>query len=344
MTKISEISFIKKVIISIKDFEKYPELAMQKIGSVILYIIKLLAIFTVVVSLLAVYQIVEQVNQAVNYIENDLPDISYANNELKVELSEKIVLVNEGKIIDKVIIDTSDIDLERLDEYKTEMQSSQSGIIILKDRVVLSTQSLGNNMIEYFYKDILKEDVQYNKSELISYIKSNVAVIGIVVFIVNYIYLLTYYLITTFFDILIFAAVGFITAFVIRMPIKYGAMFKIAAHSITLPLILNLALICVETFTNIEIKYYEFIYMGIAYVYILAAIFMIKANLIKRGQELEQIIQVQEKVKMEIEEQEIQEKEEKEKQEEKNKDSDKDSKKKEDEPNNEGVEPQGESI
>jgi len=84
--------------------------------------------------------------------------------------------------------------------------------------------------------------------------------------------------------------------------------------------------------------------MGIAYVYILAAIFMIKANLIKRGQELEQIIQVQEKVKMEIEEQERQEKEEKEKQEEKNKDSGKDSKKKEDEPNNEGVEPQGESI
>ena len=82
-------------------------------------------------------------------------------------------------------------------------------------------------------------------------------------------------------------------------------------------------------------------YIGVTYIYIIAAILMIKSDLIKRGQELTKIIEEEKRVKAQLER-----KREEDKQEEQRKKEDKEKKdKKSEEENKEvGVEPQGENA
>ncbi len=53
-------SFFKKIIISIKDFEKYPMLAGKNWNVVLAYLLKLLAIFTAIVVIAFVYTTLKQ--------------------------------------------------------------------------------------------------------------------------------------------------------------------------------------------------------------------------------------------------------------------------------------------
>ena len=52
-------------------------------------------------------------------------------------------------------------------------------------------------------------------------------------------------------------------------------------------------------------QYFEIIYLLIAYVYIIAAIFMIKYDLIKHTEELKKIIEVQKQVQKELEQEKL---------------------------------------
>ena len=84
MKKEKEYSFFKKLIISIKDFEKYPELASKKWTVVLSYMIKLLMIFTIIVSFVSIYNFKNQVDQLFGYINNEVPEFTFEDMKLKV--------------------------------------------------------------------------------------------------------------------------------------------------------------------------------------------------------------------------------------------------------------------
>ena len=125
-------------------------------------------------------------------------------------------------------------------------------------------------------------------------------------------------------DAILLAILGYMTAILLRLRLKFSAMCHMAVHSLTLPILLNLGYMILQTFTGFQIKYFEAMYVGVAYIYIIAAILMIKSDVMKKQQELAKIIEEQEKVKEEMERQkeeeerrkEEQRKEEKKKQEE----------------------------
>ena len=77
------------------------------------------------------------------------------------------------------------------------------------------------------------------------------------------------------------------------------------------PIILNAIYIVVNLFTGFEVKYFQWMYATISYIYIIIAILMIKTDLINRQIELQKIYEEQEKVKKELEEQRRKEEEEK---------------------------------
>ena len=78
-------------------------------------------------------------------------------------------------------------------------------------------------------------------------------------------------------------------------------MSKIDVHSLTLPILLNALTILLYTFTGFKITYFDAMYMGIACIYIVAAILMIKSDVIKNQKELAKIIEEQLRIKMEME-------------------------------------------
>ena len=328
-----ENSFIKKIISSIKDFEKYPEMAVKPFSMVISYLIKLMLIFTFVVTIISVYNVSININNGIEYFKNEIPNIEFVNN------SEEKIVVTPNTILDLIIIDTNELSEEQIQSYKEEANKYDTSAIMLKDKVIINT---GSGTIQYEYEKIAN---MYNlgnmtKQEMLNYFTgTNLSMLYVGIFIISFIWLFIAYLISVFFDSLIFGIIGYVTALILRLQIKFVAMIKLAIHALTLPVILNLIYIIVQALFNFEIKYFDVMYIGVAYIYIITAILMIKSDLIRRGQELTKIIEEEKKVKAELESQE----EEQRKREDKEKRKEKE-REKEEENKEVGAEPQGENA
>lgn len=337
----SNSSFFKKLKYSIFNFEKYPEMAACPLSKVIKYLLQIIAIFTLVVTLLFMYNISKNFNNGIEYFKSEIPDLKIEDNQLYVE-SENKITIEDNNIFDLIIINTNDISADEIESYKLDIEKYDTGIIFLKDKLILN---MGTGNIEYLYKEIAQ---MYNigdmtKQDILNYFTgSNLVMIFIAIFAMSFLWLFISYLTSTFLDIIILGLLGYLTAILIRLRLKFVAMIKIAVHALTLPLILNLCYIIIQTLFGYQIKYFEIMYIGISYIYIITAILMIKSDLIKRGQELSKIVEEQQRVKEEIEQQRQEEKKEEDKKENK-KENDKEDEKS-DQEENLGKEAQGENA
>lgn len=139
------------------------------------------------------------------------------------------------------------------------------------------------------------------------------------------------YFTSTIVDGVVLALLGFLFARIVGIKIRFKATFNMGVYALTLPVILNLIYIILNLFIEFEVKYFEWMYTTISYIYMIVAILMIKTDLINRQAELMKIIEEQEKVKKEIEESERKKEEEKKKEPKDSKDKDEKKKDKKDE-------------
>lgn len=341
-----ENSFIKKFISSIKDFEKYPEMAVESFSHVCKYLIILIAIFTLIVTAVSVYDISKDINNGIEYLKNEIPNLSFTDNKLTVEAKEPIKITNIPNVFNLLIIDTNEITNDQINSYESELEKHSTGAILLSDKAILN---LGNGTITYTYEKLAQNYKigDMTKESILNYLSgSNIIMIYVGIYIMSYIYLFIAYLLSALMDVLILGTIGYITALLMRIRIKYISMLKIAIHALTLPIILNLLYIVVQALFGFEIKYFEIMYIAVAYIYIVASILMIKSDIIKRGQELAKIVEEQERVKeqLEREKEEQRQKEEKERRQRENEKKEKKKEKKSDNEDNLGPEPQGENA
>ena len=260
MKEEKDISFFKKVIISIKNFEEYPKLACRNWSVVLAYMLKLLTIFSIIALGVFMY--------------------AFFTGNIN------IINLNQPKLL--------------IDNLKTYIS-------------------------EFFYT-------------------SNETIIYIVFAIIVYMLIFIIYFLRIAIDVILLGAFGYFTATILRIHLKYSVMCKIAVHSLTLPIILNIIYIIIQVFTTFKIKYFDVMYVGISYVYIVTAILMIKSDILKNQQELTKILQEQEKIRQELEKQE-EAKREKQKQEENERQREKEKEQEKNEQNEEnGKEPQGENA
>ena len=268
MSDKKENSFFNKLIISIKNFEKYPELAIKNWKEVLSYIIKLLLIFTAISSIAYSYVIPKQIKEISDEEFNSITTATNMNLFTKQEL------------------------------------------------------------LEYF------EDT----NQILLYVK---------IYAIIFVYLLIFNIISVFFEVILLTIFGYIATIFMRLRIRFNALFKIAIHSLTLPIILKTIVILVENFTAFRVKYFEFMYIGIACVYIITAISMLRMDIIKNKEELMNILEEQKRDKEELERQErekkeeekrkLKEKEEKDNKEEENKNEEEDNSKDNNEAQEEGT-------
>lgn len=344
-----EVSFFKKLIMSIKDFEKYPELASKSWAKVLSYLAKLLAIFVIVASFASVYKLSKQVQSGLEYVKDVLPDFTFSNNELVIGQEEAIAYENKDKLLDTIIIDTKEINDETLSLYKEKLQKASNGVVLLKNKALVKT-GVTNGIVEYTYSSISEtyQINEFNKQQVLEYFSgTSLVLMYIGIFIMMSIYMFVLYFISIWLDIVLLGALGFFTALILRLHLRFSAMCKIAIHSLTLPILLNALVVLIETFTNFKVEYFQIMYIGIAYIYIITAILMIKSDVIKNQKELAKIIEEQEKVRQELERQKEEEetkKEEQKREKDKEEQRKKEKKEQEDEDKNVGNEPQGENA
>ena len=114
--------FFKKVLKSVKNFEKYEDFALEGLGKTTIYLLQIVAVFTLIIAIMTVYKFSNTLNNTISYLKNNIETFSYENGILEINSNEK--LETEESINDfrsKIIIDTSELTTEGLQKYKEDI-------------------------------------------------------------------------------------------------------------------------------------------------------------------------------------------------------------------------------
>lgn len=310
-----KISFWKKLKISIFGLEEYQKLIVQKTRKTIFYVIILMLIFAFFLSFALTYKFSQKVTEVKKYIEENIETLEFDNGKLLISGKESNVIQTDKLYDGKIIIDTEEnISNEKLEKYKDDIKSYYNGIIILRDTVMI--RSITGTFTTISLEEVSDKFnlVKLNKQDIISVFSSNnVYSIYISFYIVMFVYMFIIYLSTTLLDAILYSFLGYITGISVNLRIRYKNVYNVAIYSMTLPIILNLIYMIVNILTGYTIKYFSILYMAITCIYVIAAILIIRSEIIKKQIELSKILEEQEKVRQEIEEKERQKKEEEEK-------------------------------
>ena len=96
---------------------------------------------------------------------------------------------------------------------------------------------------------------------------------------------------TSLLDVFTLSLFGLITCFMAKIKMNYKAIFNMSIFALTLSMILRTIYFVVNLLTGFEIKYFDVMYVAISYISLVAAIFIIKSNVIKQHLELMKIIE-----------------------------------------------------
>jgi len=299
--------FFINIWTSIKDFEKYEEFAADKVSRTIKYLLLLTLIFVFAITIAYTYRFHLYIQDVKSYVENNIEELSLIDGKLNVKTEEPIIIENKESAIPIIIIDTSEhVNINKLEE-KASLYNN--GIILVSNRVIISSELLSQNQT-ISYSNLIGQDIN-NKEEFINMISTkNMIYTYMIFFMTIFVYLFIVYLSSNAVDSIVLGALGFVFARIVRLKLKFKATFNIGVHALTLPIILNLIYIIVNTYSGFTVTYFGWMYTTISYIYVAVAILMIKAEIINQKIELTKINKIQEE-KNENEEDNI-EKEEKE--------------------------------
>lgn len=313
-----KINFFTRLKYSIFKIENYSAFLEEKLSVGIKYFLLLILIVSLIVAISQTGLFVKMLNKGYNYFVNEMPDFKYQDSRL--QFSENIEAYD--KEYDFYLFANTDENIteEQIKEYKNKVYNSTNGIIILNNKLIYIVP--GSEM-EYDFKNLaqdygiqetnkntlLEEYNKYGNSSII-FMYLSIAILGM--------YLSN--LITITMDVIVLTLFGIIAARICGIRITAKLMSKITIHAITLPVIITGIYTVVYLFTGFVIQYFNIMYLLISYVYIVAAIMILKTDLMKQQEELIKIEEVRKEVKKELEEEELElERENKKKKEEENK-------------------------
>ena len=289
--------FFKKIWYSIDKVEKYSELSAEGFGKAIRYLITLIVMLAIVSAGVTVFRTSKQMKQVSEYIKENAPEFKYSDGILDIDINEPIINENEnfGKIIVDTISETEDIQNQYMDDIKKEKRA----VVVLKDKLILKETE---NNIVYKYEELFKElnISEFSKDDLASYLVSSVMMpLYLNLFLVLFIYALVMQAMNTVFYIIIISIFGYLTSMILRLKIRYVAVFNMAVYSITLPTLLYIIYLGVNAFVNYVVPYFEVMYMLVATIYMIAALFILKSEFNKKQGEVQKIIEVEKEIKEE---------------------------------------------
>lgn len=338
--EVVNINFFKKIWYSITKFEQYPAMATEGLKRAIKYLIMLTAIVSIFVMIRSLLQMKTLIDNFAQYVQDNIPEFSYSEGKISMEIEDTMVIEQvQYNGIDRIVVNTFAETEEQKEQIEKDNLIAGTTIFFFNDEIILKTKSENNGVLRqpYTYSDFIAsytgENIEkFNKAEFVQYLTSAKMLTFYGQYAVSiFIYLLIVNIMVGLLDSLEIAILGWITATIARIKMKFVAMYNMAVYSLTLPMILNVLYIVINYFTSFTITYFQVAYITIAYIYLAAAIFILKDEFIKRMQEVEKIKQEQLKVREEIKE------EQEKKEEEENKEEKKEDKKED----NKGDEPQG---
>ena len=317
--------FFKKIWYSITKIEKYPDMAAEGFGRANGYLAKIVAILAIVLCLGMLYQTYGILQEGLLYLKNEVPEFSYKEGIFEIESENPIIISEEDSYIGKTIIDTVVTEESRINQYINDISEKESGVVVLNNKIIIKNPAVAG-MITYNYKDMLEplKVNEFKKQDIINYANSSQIIsVYISLFLTLFVYSFIIYFLTTISNVIFLSFFGYITTMLAKIKMRYVAIFNMSVYAITLSVILNTLYIAVNIFIPFSMEYFQVMYTAVAAIYLVAAILILKSELIKRQMELMKIAETQELVRKEIMDKEREEKELKEKEERKKKDKEK---------------------
>lgn len=280
MENMEKIGFFKRIKLSVFNLENYKTFANEKFSKAIKYIFILITIAVVILSIVSAIQLNKDISRLLDYVESEFPDFSIKDGKLEVE--KKLEAYDKDYDM-KLIVDTSDeVSEETLKAYKDKSRESMYSIILLKDKVIYRVKELSNEEKETHYTSIMDtlKISNITKSEMIQkYFNSNMRRdISIIVWVYAFLSLYLINLKIVIQDVLIVTIFGWIAARLTRVTLKFSQTASLAIYSLTLSIILSTVYAVVSAFYDFEISYFSVMYMLISYIYMVAAIMIMKDN------------------------------------------------------------------
>ncbi len=317
-----KMGFFKKAWYSITKIEKYPDMAAQGLSKAVSYFLKITAILAIIICLGTIYQINNIVQDGVKYLKDEFPEINYKEGTLTVNSENEITISKENSIFGTVIINTNELEETQVNQYTNTITQEGNGIVILKDKIIIKNSSISGT-VTYNYKETL-EPVgikEFDKQTILNYTTgTNILSVYISLFIVLFMYAFVMYAISILADTLLLSFFGYITTKLARIKMRYVAIYNMSVYALTLSIILNMIYIAINIFVPLTITYFQVMYVAVAAIYLVAAILILKTDVINKQMELMKILEAEKLLREQKQEEENKNKQEKEKKERKKKD------------------------
>lgn len=312
-----KMNFFVRAYKAVTNFETYTQFAIEPIAKAIKYLAILVLIFSIIVTTIYITSFKSKISQGVSYLKENIEDINFNNQIFSYNNGEYSIYNDDKNMIPIVIVDTSEE--PDIEEYKNKVKLYNYGFILLRDKMemFISTQSDESQFTTIQYSDYNIENM--SKEEILDTINSPIIsfYLAIAVFIVEFIQYFIYILLNA----VVLAIMGQLLSMILRLKMKFSETYKMGIYALTLPTLLELIYIIINSTTGFVIQYFSWMYTTISYIYICVAILIIKTDFMNMQKEL---------IRIKMEEQSEEKEQEKLEEKEETKDEDTDEKKEED--------------
>ena len=278
----NKVNFFKRCKVAILDFDKYASFLLEKPSTAIKYLLILVLLTNLLITAFMTYGFSGYVDKGFNFFYQNIPNFTFQDKHL---VADDISKGYDEEYDLKFILDTNDLTEEQIEQYKGDIDESTLGLIFLSDKLLykqdtIQEQTYSDFITEYgttIPESFTKQDVENLLSE-----KFNKPTVLGTIFTGTFPVLFFTNLITIISDIILVSLIGLIAARFAKLGLKYSNVISLAIYSLSLPIILNAIYMCVYQMTGFTIKYFNFMYISVAYIYMIAAIFMIRTDIIKQ--------------------------------------------------------------
>lgn len=313
MESARKFTFFRRIKTAVFELEKYGIFLGESLGTSIRYMLLLISLLTIITTSVETYNFSQMVEKGMKYVENEMPDFLLDNAVLSID--ENIEAYDEEFDFYFFADTDEEISDDKLRGYLSETYGGSYGVILLHDRMLYVVEGVE---AEYKYTDIIADygtKVVDKQVFLNDYRTIGINTVSTMFFVLVFIGQYLVNILQIFADLILVAILGHMTARICKIKLRAGSLLTLSIYAMTLSVILNTIYITIKLITGFVISYFNIMYLLIAYVYIVAAMLMIKTDIIKCNEELAMAIEMQKQLKKEQEEQEQEEQEEEEKRE-----------------------------
>ena len=279
MGKEIRISFLKRLKMSIFDFDKYHIIASEGLKRGITYLIKLIMLFAAIISIAMIIRLSQLFDQGIQYFIDNSPNFHFENNQFVLESDNDYTIENHQYLNFKIVFTNSE-------EYSEDEIRSFDGLVIVftKSHILIKEEN-STSIVTQTYEEI-KDNVNLsnvNKDYVVNIVRGdNAYLLFVNIFIIVFVSMFFAYLLTTVLYIFALSLLGMIVSRFIRLPLKYSAILSLSISSMTLSTLLNATYLVINLFTGFVVPYFEMMYILISYVYLIAAILIMRSEIIKK--------------------------------------------------------------